>query len=481
MKMASIWEKFVYHVFQYAPSLVVCLTFLPSGLVFGYTISSFVSEKNMNSGLIVYGPMILAACVGFVAALTMYIVKYFRSRIVFWHIEILLVAATFNLISSCFYFADNFDNIGAFISYLAHSLTFIAGLSFLHSISGKGSRAILLSLCFNFYILGISSAICLIGTSYNKENHSENEEQFTHGIYVDFAAVYLSIAIVVLLFLIALKVLSYLGTVDCENSMDNEFRILNSNGSVFDKRDHVIKRIEFFYVTKNQQWNVTLILIFTEAIHYSLFIYIAFWFSLNSAMRLTNITDIDTMFWIVFAGSVISTLCLSFCSVKVIFVANQLFIILLTILGMIICNSVKSTVPFWIILFFFGMTFSNLQILIVEVSHFLFMELLIYVSYIFKLLSTSIVYFYFVSNNNNSYFYSTDISTLTSQGFVYIIIGSLLVLVVGMKVPRTYKCTLMQIQYGLLGIIFEKHQIEQLNVRCLNDGTIPTISKPTQF
>lgn len=330
----------------------------------------------------------------------------------------------------------------------------------------------------------MASAVSLIGTSYNKnimKNRTGTAAEHTHGIYVDFAAVYISISVVTLALLIGLKVLSYLGTVDCENSMDNEFRIANSNGSVFDKRDDVIKKIEFFYVTRNQQWNVTLLLVFTEAIQYSLFIYFAFWFSLNSAVRLTDVAEIDSMFWIVYIGTVISTLCLVFCSVKITFVANQLCLILLTILSMIICSSVKTTIPFWIILFFFGMTFSNLQILLVEVSHYLYMELLIYASYACKLLSTSIVYYYFVSNSKNSYFYSTDISTLMSQGFVYMIISSLLALVVGMKVPRTHKTSLFEIQYGLLGIIFQKHQIEQLNVRCLNDGTIPTISKPSHF
>lgn len=328
----------------------------------------------------------------------------------------------------------------------------------------------------------MASAISLIGTSYIKnqtENRTDAAKEVTSGIYVDFAAVYLSLSIVVLAVLIGLKVLSYLGTVDCENSMDNDFRISNSNGSVFDKRDDVIKRIEFFYVTKNQQWNVTMLLIFTEAIQYSLFIYFAFWFSLNSAVRLTDVSEIDSMFWIIFSGTIISTVCLIFCSAKIIFVSNQLCLILLTILSMIICSSVKTTVPFWIILFFFGMSFSNLQILLIEVSHFLYLEILMYISYACKLLSTSIVYYYFVSNAKNSYFYSTDISTLMSQGFVYIIIGSLLALVVGMKVPRTHKTSLFEIQYGLLGIIFQKHQIEQLNVRCLNDGTIPTISKPS--
>ncbi|TMW42027.1 hypothetical protein DOY81_012896 [Sarcophaga bullata] len=299
--MVKVSEKISYTIFQYAPSFVVCLSFLTSGLVFGYTISSFVAERNVNKGLIVYGPLILGACVGLVAALVMFMVKYFRSRIIFWHIYILLVAACFHLISSCFYFADDFDNVGAFISYLAHSLTFLAGLSFIHSICGKTSRAIFLSMCFSFYILGMASAISLIGTSYiknQKENRSDTAKELTSGIYVDFAAVYLSLSIVVLALLIGLKVLSYLGTVDCENSMDNDFRIANSNGSVFDKRDDVIKRIEFFYVTKNQQWNVTMLLIFTEAIQYSLFIYFAFWFSLNSAIRLTDVSEIDSMFWI---------------------------------------------------------------------------------------------------------------------------------------------------------------------------------------
>lgn len=341
-----------------------------------------------------------------------------------------------------------------------------------------------MSISFSFYILGMAAAVSLIGTPYNKnilEDSNATAEESIHGIYVDFAGVYLSMAIVCLALLIGIAVLNYFGTTDCENSMDNELRISNSNGSIFEKRDDIIKRIEFFYVTKNQQWNVTLLLVFTEAIQYSLFIYFAFWFSLNSAIRVTDIVHIDLMFWVVYAGSVLVTLALIFCSVKITFVANQLCLIVLTILSMIICSSVKTTVPFWLILFFFGMSFSNLQILLVEVAHFRYLELLIYFSYLLKLLSTSVVYYYFVANSKNSYFYSTDISTLMSQGFVFIIIGSLLALVVGMKVPRTHRTSLFDIQYGLLGIIFQKHQIEQLNVRCLNDGTIPTISRPAEY
>ncbi|XP_075155101.1 uncharacterized protein LOC142228532 [Haematobia irritans] len=481
VNISGLWEKFVYKFFQYAPSITVCLSFLPCGLVFGYTISSFVAERNTDVGVIVYGPLILGACWGFVAALIMFLIKFFRSRIVFWHMYILLTAAVLHFISSCFYFSNELDNVGAFISYLGHSLTFLAGLSFLHTILGKGSRAIFLAMAFSFYILGMASAVSLIGSSYYKnmqENSTATAEELAHGIYVDFAGVYLSMAAVVLVLLAGIVILSYFGTTDCENSMDNDLRIANSNGSIFDKREEVIKRIEFFYVTKNQQWNVTLLLLFTEAIHFSLFIYFSFWFSLNSAIRVTDIAHIDVMFWVVYAGSVIVILGLIFCSVKVTYVANQLCMIVLTILSMIICNSVKTTVPFWILLFFFGMSYSNLQILLVEVAHFRYLELVIYASYLLKLLSTAVIYYYFVANSKNSYFYSTDISTLMSEGFVYIIIGSLLALVVGMKVPRTHRTSLFEIQYGLLGIIFQKHQIEQLNVRCLNDGTIPTISRP---
>lgn len=93
------------------------------------------------------------------------------------------------------------------------------------------------------------------------------------------------------------------------------------------------------------------------------------------------------------------------------------------------------------------------------------------------MICTSIVYFYFVADAKNSYFYATDSSTLMTQGFVFLIITSLLALVVGMKVPRTHRAQLLEIQYEVYGIIFMKHQIEQLNVRWLNDGTIPTINQ----
>lgn len=365
---------------------------------------------------------------------------------------------------------------------MAHSITFIAGLSFLHSIPGKNTRALLMSGCYAFYLLGMASAVSLIGTSYNKNvaKDLKTEQELIDGIYVNFAGVYLSMAIVVLAILIGLKVLAFVGTVDCENSMDNEFRIANSNGSLFDKRADIIKRIQFFYVTKNQQWNISFLLVFTEAIQFSMFVYFVFWFSLNTKIRLTDIGHVDEMMWIVFAGGVCSIVALIFVSVKVCFVAQQLCLIVLTVLSMIINSSVETSVPFWLILLFFGMSYGNLQIILVEVSHFRFTELFLYASYLLKLLSTSIVYYYFVENSKNSYFYATDISTLMAQGFVYIIISSLLALVVGMKVPRTHRTSLFDIQYGVLGIIFKKHQIEQLNVKWLNDGTIPTISRPNE-
>lgn len=484
--MTEIWENFLYKLFLYAPCILVCFSFLPCGLVYGYTISAFMAARNLDITLIGYGPMILAGCSGLIIALAMVTVKYLRSRIAFCHINILLAASVLHFIASFFYFVKDYDNVGSFISYLAHSFTITIGLSFLHSMADKNSRALLIAICFSFYILGLATSASLIATSFateeqdnitavkNKSNKST--ESIVVVNYVEFAGVYLAIAILTLALFIGLKILNYLGSVDYANSMDNDLRVANSNGSIFDKRDEVIKRIQFFYVTKNQQWNITLLLIFTEAIQYSLFIYFTFWFVLSSAIRLTVLVDIDLMFWCIFLGTLISILLLRFFSAKFLFVGNQLLLIVLTILAMIICNSVKTSIPFWLIILCFGINYSNLQIILVEVAHFRYNELVIYASYALKLLATGMIYYYFVSNEKNSYFYSTDISTLMSQGFVFIIIVSLLALVVGMKVPRTYRTSLFEIQYSLLGIIFQKHQIEQLNVRCLNDGTIPTIS-----
>lgn len=368
------------------------------------------------------------------------------------------------------------------MSYVAHSLTFVAGYGFLHTISSKGSRALMISGCCSCYLLGMAAAVSLIGASYVKNlneyaGKTPTTEQLIDGIYVNFAATYLCISIVVLVILIGLKVLNVLGTVDLANSLDNDLRIANANGSIFEPREEVIKRLQFFYVTKNQQWHVMLLVLFTEAVQYALFIYLVFWFALNSAMRLDSLANIDSMFWVIFAGSVLAIVCLYFFSVKVQFVSMQLLLILITVLGMIIYGTTGSKVTFWFLLLLFGMSYSSLQIVQLEVTHLRYTECIIFASYTLKLLSTSIVYYYFVANASNSYFYATDESTLMAQGFVFMIITSLLALVVGMKVPRTHRTQLLDIQYELYGIIFMKHQIERLNVRWLNDGTIPTISE----
>ncbi|XP_017474791.1 PREDICTED: uncharacterized protein LOC108365304 isoform X2 [Rhagoletis zephyria] len=477
-KLANLWENFVNKFFLYVPTFVVCITFLPCGLVFGYTICSLIAERNVNAGLIEYGPMIFGACTGCVIAVIMFLVKFYKGRIIFWHIPILLCAGVSNLLASCFYFANGLDTAGAFISYFAYSLNYIAGLSFLHTTLHKRSRSIMLTLAFSIFLLGTASAVSLVGTSYTKTDNNLNATatQVPKGLYVPFAGLYFTISIVILAVLIGCKVMDYLGIVDCQNILDNEFRIANSNGSIFDKRNDIIKRVKFLYVTKNQQWNVTLVVLFTEAIQYALFVYYIFWFVMNPAIRLTEVDNVAAMLWVVFAGSVVCILIVIFFSVKVTFVSNECCLIILCILSMIICNSVDTTVPLWFILFFFGLSFSNLQISLVEVTHFRYTELLFFVSYLAKLISTSMVYYYFVSNSKNSFFYATDRSTIMAQGFVYMIITALVALVVGVKVPRTHCMTLFEIQYDLLGIIFKQHEIEQLDVTCLQDGSIPTIS-----
>ncbi|XP_030568350.1 uncharacterized protein LOC115768051 [Drosophila novamexicana] len=480
--MSNLWSTCVHKFFKYAPSYVVCLCFLPCGLIFGYTICSFVAERNLESNLNDYGPLILGACLSLLTALGLLALKYIKHCILYWQPFILLAAGVFNVISSCFYFADGFDHVGAYMSYVAHSLTFVAGYGFLHTISSKSSRSLMISGCCSCYLLGIASAVSLIGGTYvkNLEQYAGQQattEQLIDGIYVNFAATYLSIAIVMLAVLIGLKALHVLGTVDMTNSMDNDLRIANANGSIFESRADVIKRLQFFYVIKNQQWHVTLLLLFVEAIQYALFIYLVFWFALNDAMRLDELAHIDSMFWVIFAGSVLAIVCLCFYSAKVHFVTTQVLLLLLTVLAMIIYGATSSKVTFWLLLVLFGMGYSSLQIVLLEVTHLRFTECIIFVSYTLKLVSTSIVYYYFVANVNNSYFYAKDESTLIAQGFVYMIITSLLALVVGMKVPRTHRSKLLDIQHEVYGIIFMKHQIEQLNVRWLNDGTIPTINQ----
>lgn len=239
------------------------------------------------------------------------------------------------------------DHVGAYISYLAHSMTFVAGYSFLLTISSKGSRSLFLSGSCSCYLLGVASAVSLIVASYSRNvkelaGQTVTTEQLIDGIYVNFAGTYLSVAAAVLAILVGQKVLHFLGTVDLVNSMDNDLRIANSNGSIFEQRSEVIKRLQFFYVTKNQQWNIMLLLLFTEAVQFALFVYFVYWFALNPAIRLTEFSGIDGMFWVIFAGSLLALICQWFLSVKVTFVGSQVALISFTLLAMILCSVTDS-------------------------------------------------------------------------------------------------------------------------------------------
>lgn len=67
---------------------------------------AFIAERNLD--LIDYGPLILGACLALVSALSFLLIKYLKKCIIYWQPLLLLVAGAFNLIASCFYFADGF-------------------------------------------------------------------------------------------------------------------------------------------------------------------------------------------------------------------------------------------------------------------------------------------------------------------------------------------------------------------------------------
>lgn len=326
-------------------------------------------------------------------------------------------------------------------------------------------------------MLGLATSVTLIGSSFQKYNPSPDSIKETQGIYVSFAGTYLSIAVVLGILLASIKVLSFFGNIDYQESHDDEFRIANSNGTIFEERSEIIKRVVFFYVTKNRQWYVSAYLLLLDAIDYSMFIYFVFWFSLNKAVAVSDDYHNHVLFWVLFGGSVFNTICMTFISIKTNYIICKLCQIVLAFLSMFIFTSNGSTIQFLIILFFFGMSFGNIKVTVVETAHFKYSELLLLVSYFSQMLSTSIVYFYFVSSGKNTYFYSEEPSTLIAQGLVFIIITALVAIVLNLQVPRTFNATLFDIRYGLLGVIFKKHQIEQLNVHWLKDGTIPTISE----
>uniref|UniRef100_T1GMC5 Uncharacterized protein n=1 Tax=Megaselia scalaris TaxID=36166 RepID=T1GMC5_MEGSC len=401
--MPEFLEKSLVAIYQYLPLVTAGFSFFPCGLVFGYTVISFVLESKVKLGAVAYGPMIFGTCVGLVAAVTMFLIKLIRKHFVFWHFEMLLIASGFHILASAFFFASSLDIVGSFLAFFAHSLTFICVLSYLHVICSKRGRSIFLSSCFAWYMLGIATSATLIGNSFRKKNPSEylsDSIKETEGIYVTYAGTYLGIAVVLGVLLSAVKVCSFFGFLDYKESMDHEFRIANSNRTIFEKRSEIIKRVVFFYVTGNRQWFVTAYLLLLDAIDYAMFIYFVFWFSLNKAVAVSDDDHRPALFWVLFGGSA--------------FNISQMFLAFLSML--IFTPGEGSKIPFLMILFFFGMSFGNIKMSIVETAHFKYSELILFVSY------------------------------------------------------------LSQMLYGLLGVIFKKHQIEQLNVHWLKDGTIPTIS-----
>lgn len=303
----GIIERILFTLSELGPRLVAGFTFLPCGLLMGYTFVDFVLEhKNLN--FLHYGPFILGTLCAFITSMILYLLKVFKGKVIFLHFDILLVAALFNFIGSAFFFVDNLDIVGAFLSFVGHGLTYITTLSYLHIISSKSTRSVFLSSCFVWYLLGVSSAISIIAHSYTNLKITNDDTKFNStslpsGVYINFAGLNITCCILVLLLLILIKILYRFGSIEYKTCLDNDIRIANSNGTLFDNRNDIIRRVQFFYVTKSRQLLVSLILIFTDAIYFGLFIYFMFWFSLNDSVRLTSTIAFGLMFWTILAGS----------------------------------------------------------------------------------------------------------------------------------------------------------------------------------
>lgn len=72
---------------------------------------AFIAERNLEAELIDYGPLILGACLTLVSALGFLLIKYLKKCIIYWQPLLLLIAGVFNLLASCFYFADGFGEL----------------------------------------------------------------------------------------------------------------------------------------------------------------------------------------------------------------------------------------------------------------------------------------------------------------------------------------------------------------------------------
>lgn len=79
-------------------------TFLPCGLAMGYI---FVTLPN-SDGVLQYGPLFVGLLFAFICAAGLFATKFIYDHVVFWHFDVLLVAAFFNLLGGCFFFIHEF-------------------------------------------------------------------------------------------------------------------------------------------------------------------------------------------------------------------------------------------------------------------------------------------------------------------------------------------------------------------------------------
>ncbi|CAD7091752.1 unnamed protein product [Hermetia illucens] len=471
MKLENIWANLLDFVSRVGPSLAATTTFLPCGLAMGYI---FVALPN-SDGVLQYGPLFVGLLFAFICAAGLFATKFIYDHVVFWHFDVLLVAAFFNLLGGCFFFIHEFDIIGAYLVFAAHGATYVCSLSYLHISSGKDTRTMYISSCFAWYILGIAAGVAVIPDAFIA---TAEQSKATSNLYLDFAFVFMACTIIVTIMLVFIRVLQEMGSVEYKTMVDDELRLLNQNGRIFEDRRSVIARVRdtksFFYVTKNKQWLVSFVLLVCEGVYSSLFTYFALWFSLNPAVKLSDGSTFDLIMWCALLGGVIGTVLMSFFTLKIIFVASVCTQIILLIIGVILGATIGNLVPFWIIAFLFGVMFPCIKISIIETSAFRFSEILIFISYVILLVPIGVINVYFVADSSNLFFYSLDRSTLAAHAFAFLIIISMLSIIVGLQVPRLFKASLLEIQHRVLGIIFTEHNIEQLNLGYLQSGIIPT-------
>lgn len=349
---------------DHIPEVTAGLAYAPAGVIFGYLLLQPLADDNMISCLYLetmYWPYIIAIVAMLVTVVLTNGLKLNYRKTQFIHLYLDLVACVFSLTAGLVFLLVDDIIPAVYIGAVAFGLTLVPGLSYLHIRSKGRHRATYMSLCTFWFLCGVAATATAIAQEQKRLASADGgwvEETLHQNVAI--ALLGSSVLVIVLIGLVELlqreAIVDYRKPLDYDTAMAHDSgRLLSGRRRSFGTFAHFGRSLQPGKATTATVWGAgsteqivgqagawggcryrslwTVYAIVTKLVGFIAFYWVLLDLGLTVTVDLLEADDVwYCVFWLMAAGSLLTTLLTLLLSTKLLFLmASVLYLVALVL------------------------------------------------------------------------------------------------------------------------------------------------------